>query len=99
MQSVYRLHTTELDERFLSAIKLLFEDKLIEIKIRDIHSPEKNGNGSMELEVDETTYLLSSPANRKRLLAAIEYVNSGKPLIEVNIDELIDADQVSEPGE
>ena len=99
MESVYRLHTTELDERFLSAIKLLFEDKLIEIKITDVNSPEQNGNGNVEHEVDETTYLLSSPANRKRLLAAIDYVNSGKPLIEVNIDELIAGEQVLEPGE
>ena len=99
MQSVYRLHTDELDERLLNSIKLLFEDKMIEIKITDVNSSAQNGNGHTTYEMDETDYLLSSPANRKRLLAAIDYVNSGKPLIEVNIDELINAEQVLEPGE
>ena len=33
--------------------------------------------------VDETTYLLRSKANRERLLAAIENVNTGRNLIEL----------------
>lgn len=89
MQSVYRLHTDELDERLLNSIKLLFEDKMIEIKITDVSSSAQNGNGHAKYEMDETDYLLSSPANRRQLLAAIEYVNSGKPLIEVDIDTLL----------
>ena len=99
MQSVYRLHTDELDERLLHSIKLLFEDKVIEIKITDVSDSYQNGNGTMKHEMDETDYLLRSPANRKHLLSAIEYVSSGKPLIEVDLNALHDAQQQSEPNE
>jgi antitoxin YefM len=99
MQSVYRLHTDELDERLLNSIKLLFEDKMIEIRITDVSSLEQNGNGRTKDEMDETDYLLSSPANRKHLLAAIDYVNSSQPLIEVDMNTLIAAEQESEPSE
>ncbi len=88
MQSIYRLHTSELDERFLDAVKLLFTDKVIEIKITDTGGSEQNGSDKSESEMDETAYLLRSPANRKHLLEAIEYINNGKPLIEVDIDNL-----------
>jgi antitoxin YefM len=86
MESTYRLHTNELDEQFLEAIKLLFANKIIEIKISDV-AVEKNGYTHVD-EMDETDYLLSSPANRKHLLEAIEHVNRGENLIEVNLDEL-----------
>jgi antitoxin YefM len=86
MQSTYRLHTDELDSQFLEAIKLLFANKIIEIKISDV-AVEKNGYTHVD-EMDETDYLLSSPANRKHLLEAIEHVNRGENLIEVNLDEL-----------
>jgi len=33
--------------------------------------------------VDETTYLLRSKANRERLLAAIENVNTGQKMVEL----------------
>jgi antitoxin YefM len=88
MQSIYRLHTSELDERFLNAVKLLFTGRVIEIKITDTGSSEQNGAAKGEPEMDETAYLLRSPANRKHLLEAIEHINSGKPLIEVDLDEL-----------
>lgn len=86
MESTYRLHTNELDEQFLEAIKLLFANKIIEIKISDV-AVEKNGYTDVK-EMDETDYLLSSPANRKHLLEAIEHVNRGENLIEVNLDDL-----------
>ena len=47
----------------------LFEDKEIEIIVT---------------EVDETAYLMQSEANHKRLLEAIEAVNYGKNLVELN---------------
>ncbi len=86
MQTVYRLHTSELDERLLNAIKLLFEDRVIEIKVTDTGSVEQNGGSESESEMDETAYLLRSPANRKYLLEAIEYIDRGQPLIEANFD-------------
>lgn len=51
MPSVYRLYTDELDERLLNSIKLLFEDKMIEIKITDVRSSAQNGNGSIKDEL------------------------------------------------
>lgn len=88
MQSIYRLHTSELDERFLNAVKLLFTDRVIEIKIIDAGLAGQNGTEKGEPEIDETEYLLRSPANKRHLLEAIEYINSGKPLIEVDLDDL-----------
>jgi hypothetical protein len=38
-------------------------------------------------EIDETAYLLHSPANRRQLLEAIDSINSGQRMIEVNLDE------------
>ncbi|MEZ4728339.1 MAG: hypothetical protein R3E79_14490 [Caldilineaceae bacterium] len=99
MQSVYRLHADELDERLLNSIKLLFEDKMIEIRITDVSSSVQNGNVNTKYEMDETDYLLSSAANRKHLLAAIDYINSGKPLIEIDINALVVDDQALEPRE
>lgn len=99
MQSVYRLHADELDERLLNSIKLLFEDKLIEITITDVKDSTQNGNGNGAHEMDETDYLLRSPANQKHLLAAIDYVNSGRPLMEADMDTLVAAAQPSEPSE
>jgi hypothetical protein len=35
-------------------------------------------------QVDETTYLLQSEANRERLRAAIENINAGRDLVEIS---------------
>ncbi len=73
MQTVYHLRTDELDNQFLEALKTLFKDKTIEIVVT---------------EVDETAYLLGSTANKEHLLQAIEHVNNGENLIEVEMDTL-----------
>jgi antitoxin YefM len=73
MQTVYHLRTNELDDQFLESLKTLFKGKTIEIIVS---------------EVDETAYLLHSEANRERLLRAIEHVNNGADLIEVELDSL-----------
>ena len=73
MQTVYRLKADELNQRFLDALKTLFEDKEIEIIVT---------------EVDETAYLMQSEANRKRLLEAAEAINYGKNLVELDPDLL-----------
>ncbi|GIK57749.1 MAG: hypothetical protein HND44_08945 [Chloroflexi bacterium] len=69
MQTIYRLNARELDNQFLEALRTLFVDKEIEIIVT---------------EIDETAYLLSSPANRKRLLEAAEAVKYDHNRIELD---------------
>ena len=73
MYTVYHLKADELDTQFLEALKTFFKDKTIEIVVT---------------EVDETAYLLHSDANRDRLLQAVENVNDGENLVEVELDTL-----------
>jgi antitoxin YefM len=73
MQTVYHLRTDELDAQFLESLKTLFKDKTIEIVVT---------------EVDETAYLLHSDTNREQLLQAIEHVEKGENLVEVELDAL-----------
>lgn len=73
MQTSYRLNAKDLDHHFLEALKILFQDKEIEIIVYD---------------VDETAYLSRSDANRRRLLQAIENAENGNNLIEVNLEEI-----------
>lgn len=62
---IYRLRADELDQRFLDALKHQFQDREIEIVVCE----------AVESAEDETAYLLRSPANRERLLRAIENVS------------------------
>ena len=78
MLSTYRLHTDELDSHFVDALKTLFRDKTIEIVVTDVPDDE----------LDETDYLMSTDANRDRLLAAIKNVKNGNGLVEVDLDTL-----------
>ena len=73
MQTIYRLNASELDTQFLEALKTLFADKEIEIIVS---------------ELDETSYLFSTEANRKRLLEATEAVKYDKNRIEFNLEML-----------
>jgi antitoxin YefM len=73
MQTIYRLQASELDLNFLEGLKATFQDKEIEIVV---------------YEVDETAYLLSSEANKKRLLKAIDNISNGRNLVEVKLEEL-----------
>lgn len=73
-----KLHVNELDLRFIEALKTLFKDKVIEIAVCE----------TVEDAEDETGYLLKSPANRDRLLKAIENVKQGRHLVTIDIDEL-----------
>ncbi len=41
-----------------------------------------------QTENDETTYLLQSPANKKRLLQAVENIENNRGLVVTNLDEL-----------
>jgi antitoxin YefM len=68
MQTVYRLKAEELDTQFLEALRTLFKGREIEIVVT---------------EIDETTYLLQTEANKKRLLEAIQSVENNQGLIEL----------------
>jgi antitoxin YefM len=74
MQAVYRLNIEDLDTTFLEAIKTMFQGRDVEIIIT---------------ATDETAYLLSSPANRKRLLSAVENVTNGVNLVEVDLENTL----------
>ena len=78
MYMIYRMRVEELDSRFLRALKTMFQGQEIEIVVRK--APQS--------EADETAYLLKSPANRDRLLKAIENVAQHRNLVPVELDEL-----------
>ncbi|MBW8050336.1 MAG: hypothetical protein FVQ77_08365 [Cytophagales bacterium] len=69
-------HTTAdaLDDNFLKGIRAIFKNKPISIIVEE--------------EMDETEYLLRSPANRKMLLESLENVKKGK-LIKVDIKKYL----------
>jgi antitoxin YefM len=78
MYMIYKMNAGELDNRFLKALKAMFKDKDIEIVVSD----------AAQSEEDETAYLLKSPANRERLLKAIENVAHERNLVTINLDDL-----------
>ena len=78
MYTIYRLHADELDQRFLDTVKRQFEDREIEIVVSE----------AVESAEDETAYLLRSPANRERLLRALENVAQGRNLEVVDLSDL-----------
>jgi len=78
MYMIYKMNVGELDNRFLKALKAMFRDKDIEIVVSD----------AAQNEEDETTYLLKSPANRERLLKAIENVAHDRNLVTIDLDDL-----------
>ncbi len=71
MKATYRIRANELDEKFIERIKTTFGEQEIEIVVSDI---------------DETDYLLQSPANKERLLKAIENVKRGENLVSYKTD-------------
>lgn len=78
MYTIYKLRADELDQRFLDTLKHQFQDREIEIVISE----------AAEVAEDETAYLLRSPANRERLLKAIENVAEGRNLEVVDLGDL-----------
>ena len=71
MKATYRIRANELDEKFIEGIKTTFGEQEIEIVVSDI---------------DETNYLLQSPANKERLLKAIQNVKRGENLVSYKTD-------------
>jgi antitoxin YefM len=78
MYVVYRMNAKELDSSFLRTLKAKFKDKDIEIVVCE----------AAQSEEDETAYLLRVPANRERLLKALENVAHDRDLITINIEDL-----------
>lgn len=78
MYAIYKLRADELNQRFLDTLKQQFQDREIEISVTE-------AGDSAE---DETAYLLRSPANRERLMKAIENVAHGRDLEVVDPDDL-----------
>lgn len=78
MYTIYRIHANELDDNFLNSLRATFKDKEIEIAVCETADEEE----------DETAYLMRSPANRERLLQALENVANNRDLVTLNLDEL-----------
>ena len=78
MYSTYRLKVEDLNADFLESLKILFKHKTVEIAVCEAD----------EAEEDETTYLLQNPANRKRLLEAIENVVQKRNIVTIDLDNL-----------
>jgi antitoxin YefM len=78
MYTIYKLRADELDQRFLDTLKHQFQDREIEIAVTE----------AADSAEDETAYLLRSPANRERLLKAIENVAHGQNLEVVDLGDL-----------
>ncbi|MDP2902261.1 MAG: hypothetical protein Q8N96_04030 [Methylovulum sp.] len=77
MYTLYKINADELNDNFLASIKAQFQHKDIEIAICE----------TAQIEQDETEYLLRHPANKARLLAAIDNVAKGV-VVAVALDDL-----------
>lgn len=74
MYTEFHIKANALDINFIKSVKAMFKSKSISIIITE--------------DLDETEYLLSSPANRKMLGGSLKNVKKGK-LVEVNIDQYL----------
>ena len=66
METIYQLNADDLNDDFLEGLKASFKHKEIEIVV---------------YERDETAYLLRSPANRARLLKAVDDIQQNRDLV------------------
>jgi antitoxin YefM len=78
MYTIYKLNADELDQRFLETLRHQFQNREIEIVVSE----------AADVAEDETAYLLRSPANRDRLLKAIENVTQGRELEIIDLADL-----------
>jgi predicted RNA-binding protein with RPS1 domain len=76
MQTVFRIKVSDIDESFIKSIKSLFK-KSDEVEIAIQPADDK----------DETSYLMSTEANRKALDKSLKEAKAGK-VIKVNLDAL-----------
>ncbi|MBI5774120.1 MAG: hypothetical protein HZA89_10305 [Verrucomicrobia bacterium] len=70
MQTTFEIpNTAELDAGLIDKIKAVFPNQSVRVSVSD------------EAEEDTTEYLLRSPANRERLLRAIDDIKNGRNLV------------------
>ena len=75
MNTIFQINSDELDNRLIESVKALFKNKKLIISITE--------------DIDETTYLLQSKNNAKRLFDALTEIKSNSNLVSVNsIEEL-----------
>ena len=75
MNTIFQINSDELDNKFIESIKVLFKNKKLIISVSE--------------DINETTYLLQSKNNAKKLFDALEDVRQNKDLITINsIEEL-----------
>jgi antitoxin YefM len=72
MQTIYQINADDLDQTLLESIKLQYKHKKIEIFVS---------------EIDETEYLMRSPANREYLLRAVQDVENNQNIITPNAEQ------------
>jgi len=75
MNTVYRLRSDELTSDFIKLLKSSYPHKEIEIIVDEV--------------MDETEYLMNSPANRLHLENAMKNVEKHANLVEVSFEELV----------
>lgn len=78
MYATYKLNADDLNADFLEVLKATFKHKVIEISVAE----------AIDVEEDETAFLLRHPANRARLLAAVENIAKGQDLVSVDLGEI-----------
>lgn len=74
MNTVYRLRSDELTPDFITLLKTTYPHKEIEIIVDEV--------------MDETEYLMSSPANRLHLETAMRNVENHINLVEVQLESI-----------
>ncbi|MGK5095131.1 hypothetical protein WDW89_24370 [Deltaproteobacteria bacterium TL4] len=72
MYSTYHLQADELNEQFLKSLQILFQGQELEIAVQ---------------ACDDTEHLMRSESNRQHLLQSIAHIESGKNLVEVNLED------------
>ena len=74
MELTYRLNASELNIDFLTTLKKLYKGKNLELTV--------------QIEEDETDYLLKSEANKTQLLKAAKDINKRKSIKTLDINKL-----------
>ena len=75
MEIKYKLNARELTSSFVASIQSTYLDRDIEITVREAETSLD------EAEMDETEYLMQSPANRMKISKAIENIERGENIV------------------
>jgi antitoxin YefM len=76
MMATYILDSDEITKEFIKSIRRTFKNNPVKITVTPM---------------DETEYLMSSKANHKHLLRAIDNIENNRNLIEVPFEEILKA--------